>query len=248
MSHVPCWFRRQRPAPTGQAPASRGRNSTSRASSTGPAPATRPQLADRQLERRAHRPPVGTRRDQRERDRPGAKLGGHPQRLRGSRNAGSRCGPRARRRPARRCGSPSGPATSRPVVATAAPAGSPRVAPARSARQARPISGPPARWIAPSTPEPPSRLELAAFTTASTCWAVMSPSTTSNRIRSLRSAVAGSGHRARRAQASGSSTMVRTCGGSSPDSSCCSEVSSSTRRRLARTATHSPGRCSARPV
>src|SRR6516165_8940163 len=37
------------------------------------------------------------------------------------------------------------------------------------------MAGPPRRWIAPSTPPPPSRDELAALTTASTRCAVMSP-------------------------------------------------------------------------
>ena len=36
------------------------------------------------------------------------------------------------------------------------------------------MTGPPARWIAPSTP-PPLQSQLAAFTTASTFWVVMSP-------------------------------------------------------------------------
>jgi len=40
---------------------------------------------------------------------------------------------------------------------------------------------PAARWIAPSTPPPPARAWLAAFTTASTCSCVMSPSTASTR-------------------------------------------------------------------
>src|SRR5262245_20213360 len=37
------------------------------------------------------------------------------------------------------------------------------------------MAGPPRRWIAPSTPPPPSRDEFAALTTASTRCAVMSP-------------------------------------------------------------------------
>ena len=45
------------------------------------------------------------------------------------------------------------------------------------------ISGPPARWIAPSTPPPPISEELAAFTMASVFSRVMSagPVMTSNR-------------------------------------------------------------------
>src|SRR5512138_2485364 len=42
-------------------------------------------------------------------------------------------------------------------------------------RQALRISGPPARCIAPSTPPPPRRVELAAFTMAVTSSFVMSP-------------------------------------------------------------------------
>jgi hypothetical protein len=38
-------------------------------------------------------------------------------------------------------------------------------------------SGPAARWIAPSTPPPPSNERFAAFTTASISCAVMSPNT-----------------------------------------------------------------------
>src|SRR5918911_4740531 len=38
-------------------------------------------------------------------------------------------------------------------------------------------SGPAARWIAPSTPPPPSSEVLAALTIASTSWRVMSPRT-----------------------------------------------------------------------
>jgi hypothetical protein len=37
------------------------------------------------------------------------------------------------------------------------------------------IAGPPARWIAPSTPPPPARCVLAALTTASVDSLVMSP-------------------------------------------------------------------------
>src|SRR5436305_14332721 len=45
--------------------------------------------------------------------------------------------------------------------------------------------GPAARWIAPSTPPPPSRLELAAFTMASTFCSVTSPMVISMRLAAL---------------------------------------------------------------
>src|SRR5207249_10005149 len=48
-----------------------------------------------------------------------------------------------------------------------------------SVRHAARISGPPARWMAPSTPPPPSSVVLAAFTIASVACAVMSPRTSS---------------------------------------------------------------------
>src|SRR5258705_13528565 len=64
-------------------------------------------------------------------------------------------------------------AGSRPaVVATALPVG--QVANAASSRM---MVGPPARWMAPSTPPPPAREELAALAMASTGILVMSPST-----------------------------------------------------------------------
>ena len=50
---------------------------------------------------------------------------------------------------------------------------------ARSSRHSSRISGPPARWMAPSTPPPPSRELLAALTMASTRSSVMSPRTIS---------------------------------------------------------------------
>src|SRR4051794_19442724 len=60
------------------------------------------------------------------------------------------------------------------VVAFASPVSQPP-----SSRHCSRISGPPARWIVPSTPPPPSRLELAALTIASTACSVMSPRTAS---------------------------------------------------------------------
>jgi len=41
------------------------------------------------------------------------------------------------------------------------------------------------RWIAPSTPPPPSKLELAALTIASTARVVMSPSKIAMRSRTV---------------------------------------------------------------
>src|SRR5690348_7095043 len=68
------------------------------------------------------------------------------------------------------------------VVATACPTGRPRpYRLARNARHSSRIAGPPLRWIAPSTPPPPSSDELAALTIASTRSAVMSPVTSSIR-------------------------------------------------------------------
>src|SRR5881296_2057214 len=54
-----------------------------------------------------------------------------------------------------------------------------------SVRHSARISGPPARWMAPSTPPPPSSDELAAFTMASTSCVVMSPATISITVVSL---------------------------------------------------------------
>src|SRR5437868_6713492 len=42
------------------------------------------------------------------------------------------------------------------------------------------ILGPPARWIAPSTPPPPANWLLAALTMASVVWRVISPVTSSS--------------------------------------------------------------------
>src|SRR5712692_1278389 len=81
--------------------------------------------------------------------------------------------------------SPSGllPLQTGPTAGAARPAGkapavvlfaSPDPQPPR-VRHSRRISGPPAWWIAPSTPPPPSRLEFAALTIASVDWRVRSP-------------------------------------------------------------------------
>src|SRR5512143_206005 len=63
-----------------------------------------------------------------------------------------------------------------PGVRTASPVGRP---PGQTVRliswHAERIAGPPARWIAPSTPPPLTRELFAAFTMASTFWRVMSP-------------------------------------------------------------------------
>src|SRR5208337_2480131 len=75
-------------------------------------------------------------------------------------------------------------ALSRPAgVATACPAGR---RPIRSTirLQASRMAGPPARWIAPSTPPPPSREELAAFTMASVRSRLISPGPVTTRRRS----------------------------------------------------------------
>src|SRR6266446_3905378 len=56
------------------------------------------------------------------------------------------------------------------VVATALPVGQPPIL-----RHSSMIPGPPARWIAPSTPPPPRNPELAALTMASTCISTILP-------------------------------------------------------------------------
>src|SRR6266849_5380258 len=61
-----------------------------------------------------------------------------------------------------------------PPVTTACPVGQPPCV-ARIERHSSRICGPPARWIAPSTPPPPRREGLAAFTIASVSCLVMSP-------------------------------------------------------------------------
>src|SRR3954468_21588971 len=61
-----------------------------------------------------------------------------------------------------------------PLVALASPVSHPP-----SARHSWSRSGPAARWMAPSTPPPPSSDELAALTMASTAKVVMSPRKTS---------------------------------------------------------------------
>src|SRR5215211_1788808 len=63
-----------------------------------------------------------------------------------------------------------------PVVAFASPVAHPP----RRLHSSR-IAGPPARWIAPSTPPPPSSDSFAAFTIASTRCSVRSPTTNESR-------------------------------------------------------------------
>src|ERR1043165_521593 len=71
------------------------------------------------------------------------------------------------------------PAVVQPASPVARPSGNLRT-------QSSSTAGPPARWIAPSTPPPPRIRLLAALTTASTSWVVMSPRTTVTSIeRSL---------------------------------------------------------------
>src|SRR5262247_4765566 len=65
-----------------------------------------------------------------------------------------------------------------PFVIRASPVGQPP-----SVRHSASSSGPAARWIAPSTPPPPSKLELAALTMASTARRVMSARAASSRAR-----------------------------------------------------------------
>ena len=60
------------------------------------------------------------------------------------------------------------------VVITASPVGHPPFS-ALMASHSIIISGPPSRWIAPSTPPPPTRREFAALTIASVSCRVMSP-------------------------------------------------------------------------
>src|SRR5438552_1275767 len=75
-----------------------------------------------------------------------------------------------------------------PPVITAWPAGQRPCWPTTVLHSSR-ICGPPARWIAPSTPPPPRSDGLAALTIASTSWRVMSPWTRTSlvlpRIRSM---------------------------------------------------------------
>src|SRR5690242_1474033 len=68
------------------------------------------------------------------------------------------------------------PAVVQPASPVARPCG-------KRATQSSRTAGPPARWIAPSTPPPPRMALLAALTTASTSWRVMSPRTTVTSIR-----------------------------------------------------------------
>src|SRR5450830_890189 len=63
-----------------------------------------------------------------------------------------------------------------PGVMTASPVGRPEGKTVRlSSWHAERMVGPPARWMAPSTPPPPKREPFAAFTMASTFWRVISP-------------------------------------------------------------------------
>src|ERR1044072_3645698 len=67
-------------------------------------------------------------------------------------------------------------------VMTTSPVGSPPGGCVRRiSRHSSSIEGPPAGWMAPSTPPPPSSVELAALTTASTASRVMSPTPTRTR-------------------------------------------------------------------
>ena len=68
------------------------------------------------------------------------------------------------------------PAVVQPACPVASPCGKRRLQSSRTA-------GPPARWMAPSTPPPPRIARLAALTTASTSWTVMSPCTAVSLIR-----------------------------------------------------------------
>src|SRR5690606_17803546 len=54
------------------------------------------------------------------------------------------------------------------------------------------MAGPPRRWIAPSTPPPPSSVEFAALTTASTACSVMSPRSRRSRALPISSSSTGS--------------------------------------------------------
>ena len=128
------------------------------------------------------------------------RLRSAPPRRSGSRDAcriAGKCDPRRRhaRRPARWRGGSRTPASpprrhppprqtgptawiteARAQAAGAGTLASPGLAPPHPPALFDPVSGPAARWIAPSTPPPPSRLELAALTIASAdASVVMSP-------------------------------------------------------------------------
>src|SRR5208283_4637853 len=68
-----------------------------------------------------------------------------------------------------------------PVVRTALPAGRRPILATMRLHSSR-IEGPPARWMAPSTPPPPRSEELAALTMASVVSLVMSAGPTNSRI------------------------------------------------------------------
>src|SRR5688572_1485264 len=97
-----------------------------------------------------------------------------------------------------------------PVVITASPGGRPFGRRARRALHSSRMSGPPAPWIAPSTPPPPMRLEFAALTIASTCSCVRSPCASSSRaLPRLRASEGGTVKRRRREEALATSSRAR---------------------------------------
>ena len=125
---------------------------------------------DRDARRLGPRVAVDAGADRRERNRPGAEPVGAPRASGGSTTPAAPArrppGPATRARP---CGSPSEPAAGTRLSPSRRPSG------IRRAIGTRPSSsGPAARWIAPSTPPPPSSDELAALTIASTARVVMS--------------------------------------------------------------------------
>src|SRR5258708_2953097 len=87
-------------------------------------------------------------------------------------------------------------------VTTASPGGSGPFS-FRIRRQSSRMAGPPVRWMAPSTPPPPIRLELAALTMASTPSRVMSPRTSSTRVRPKTRVVTGPARTRGRARGAG---------------------------------------------
>jgi len=139
----------------------------------------RADLGDGDLRRHLSREAVNAGGDRREGDRAKASVAGERQ-----------TGPVATRQMS---GSPTSPPRQiGPTVWMTCPAGKryPRVSRASpggqppSVRHSASSSGPAARWIAPSTPPPPSSEVLAALTIASTVSRVMSPSSIRIRPRS----------------------------------------------------------------